>query len=77
MVLFSVGESRAVLVANNTRFSQAIKLLNESFLQALATLVILHNKYLRSKEVKNVFNRYALMREMIKVKLLAMILQRG
>ena len=35
---------------------------------SLSTLVTLHNNYLRSKEEKNVFNRYSLMREMIKVR---------
>jgi len=62
----SVGESRTVLVSQNTKYSHAIKLLNECCLQTLTTLVTLHNKYLRSKEVTNIFNRYALMREMIK-----------
>ena len=38
-----------------------------SFQITLGTLVTLHNKYLRSKDVKNVFNRYSLLREMIKV----------
>ena len=56
-------------MTQHTRFSQAIKLLNESFQQSLATLVTLHNKYLRSKDVKNVFQRYALLRDMIKVRI--------
>ena len=34
---------------------------------SLSTLVTLHNNYLRSKEVKNILERYSLMREMIKV----------
>merc|ERR1711974_348334 len=33
---------------------------------SLSTLVTLHNKYMRSKDVKNMLERYALMREMIK-----------
>ena len=55
------------MVEQNERLSQAIKILNESYQLTLATLVTLHNKYLRSKDVKNIFNRYALLREMIKV----------
>ena len=51
----------------NERLNQAIRILTESYQIALGTLVTLHNKYLHSKEVKNVFNRYALMRQMIKV----------
>ena len=65
---FPVGESRATLVEQNERLSQAFRILTESYQLALATLVILHNKYMRSKEVKNIFSRYSLMREMIKVK---------
>ena len=34
---------------------------------SLSTLVTLHNKYMRSKDVKNIFERFSLMREMIKV----------
>ena len=37
---------------------------------SLSTLVTLHNNYLRSKEVKNILERYSLMREMIKVSLI-------
>ena len=37
------------------------------FQVSLSTLVTLHNKYIRSKDVKNILERYALMREMIKV----------
>ena len=62
-----VGESRTTLVDQNERLSQASRILAESYQQALTTLVTLHNKYLRSKENKNIFNRYSLMREMIKV----------
>ena len=68
-LFFTVGESRTTLVEQNDRLTQAFRILTESYQLALATLVTLHNKYLRSKEVKNIFNRYALMREMIKVNL--------
>lgn len=61
-----VAESRDVLVERHNRLSAAIRVLTEAYQLSLATLVTLHNKYLRSKEVKNVFNRYALLREMIK-----------
>ena len=64
-----VGESRATLVEQNERLTQALRILTESYQLALATLVILHNKYMRSKEVKNIFIRYSQMREMIKVTL--------
>lgn len=64
---YSVGESRTTLVEQNERLTSAFRILTESYQLALTTLVTLHNKYLRSKEVKNVFNRYTLMREMIKV----------
>ena len=64
-----MGESRTTLVEQNERLTQALRILTESYQLALATLVILHNKYMRSKEVKNIFNRYSLMREMIKVNL--------
>ena len=66
----AVGESRTTLVEQNERLTQAFRILTESYQLALATLVTLHNKYLRSKEVKNIFNRYTLMREMIKVYLI-------
>ena len=62
-----VGESRATLVEQNERLTQALRILTESYQLALATLVILHNKYMRSKETKNIFIRYSQMREMIKV----------
>lgn len=64
-----MGESRATLVEQNERLTQALRILTESYQLALATLVILHNKYMRSKEVKNIFIRYSQMREMIKVTL--------
>ena len=65
----TVGESRTTLVETNERLIQAFRILTESYQLALATLVTLHNKYIRSKEVKNIFNRYTLMRVMIKVTL--------
>ena len=42
-------------------------IISSYFQISLSTLVTLHNKYLRSKDVKNILERYALMREMIKV----------
>ena len=65
--VFIVGESRTTLVEQNERLNQAFRILTESYQLALATLVTLHNKYLRSKEVKNILHRYTQMREMIKV----------
>ena len=67
IIFFIVGESRTTLVEQNERLNQAFRILTESYQLALATLVTLHNKYLRSKEVKNILHRYTQMREMIKV----------
>ena len=72
--VFIVGESRTTLVDQNERLNQAFRILTESYQLALATLVTLHNKYLRSKEVKNILHRYTQMREMIKVS--SIIIQR-
>ena len=65
-----MGESRTTLLEQNERLTSAFRILTESYQLALTTLVTLQHKYLRSKEVKNVFNRYTLMREMIKVNVL-------
>ena len=63
---FSVTESRDTLVERYNRAAYATKFLTETYQICLSTLVTLHNSYLRSKEVKNVLNRYALLRDMIK-----------
>lgn len=60
------SEPRDVLVERHNRLSAAIRILNEAYQISLSTLVTLHNNYLRSKEEKNVFSRYSLMRVMIK-----------
>jgi len=56
------------LVARHSRVTHTSKVLTEAYHVTLAELVTLHNKYLASKEVKNVFQRYTLLRDMIKVR---------
>jgi hypothetical protein len=63
----SATEPRDVLVERYNRVVYASRVMGEAYQVALSTLVTLHNRYLRSKEVKNVINRYAMLRDMIKV----------
>eukprot|EP00094_Tigriopus_californicus_P004744 TCALIF_04564-PA protein Name:"Protein of unknown function" AED:0.61 eAED:0.61 QI:0/0/0/0.33/1/1/3/0/160 len=61
-----VEESRDTLVDRYNRATYATRLLEETYQISISNLVTLHNNYMRSKEVKNLFNRYTLLRDMIK-----------
>ena len=65
--IYTVSESRDTLVTNYNRVVHSHRILNETYQVTLSTLVTMHNAYLRSKEVKNLFQRYTLLRDMIKV----------
>ncbi|XP_059097351.1 uncharacterized protein LOC131891732 [Tigriopus californicus] len=62
----NVSESRDTLVDRYNRATYATRLLEETYQISISNLVTLHNNYMRSKEVKNLFNRYTLLRDMIK-----------
>ncbi len=62
-----MSESRDTLVDRYNRATYAGRVLSEIYQICLSNLVTLHNSYLRSKEEKNVLQRYNLLRSMIKV----------
>ncbi|XP_023326274.1 uncharacterized protein LOC111699770 [Eurytemora carolleeae] len=66
-----VEESRERLVSKNVLFQLTKESLQESFLDVLNSLVTMQNAYLDSKSLKNLFQRYSKLREMIKVLLVA------
>jgi len=66
-MLFLGGQSKEEAMRTQLRLRATRRRLEINYETAKQALVNLHNQYEKSKEVRNIFTRYALLKSMIKV----------